>query len=204
MAEPRALVDFDLSVPETWASIPPVPDDSGWEREVAEELCDGQYNRAVLEYRLQCTHPDLMVERHNGLGVWVPSRNLPDIGGFLVIDARLGDEGHELRREEYRSLIDPDQRDWCTVFSRHIEEVELPAGPALVVREVLSQNQAPGSEEDEVVEEHTIYTVFPPGCTDALELMFWTPSLELGDEMAADAAATMETVSVALGDRGGE
>lgn len=41
-------------------------------------------------------------------------------------------------------------------------------------------------------------TVFPPGCTDALELTFVTFVLELGDALAADAAAILDTLRVTL------
>ncbi len=193
------MVDMDYLTPETWCLIPTVADDSGWERQVADQLCEGGDNRVLLESRLHRGHPMLISEPHQELGVWVPRRDVPEVVGVLLVDLVLGDEGHELRRDFYRGLIDPDPRTWCTVLSRHIEDVEVSAGPALLVREVIVQHQPPGSGEDEIVEEHAIYTVFPPGCTDALELMFWTSALEFGDYMVADAAAIVDTVTVTLG-----
>lgn len=43
-----------------------------------------------------------------------------------------------------------------------------------------------------------IYTVFPPGCRDALELTFATPVLHLGDALAADAASVVDTLRITL------
>lgn len=192
------MADFDYRVPETWCLIPVVPDDSGWERRVAELLCDGQENRALLEYRLNAAHPNLTVETHQDLGVWVPDRQVPEVAAVVLVDLVVDDDGLGLNRSYYRSLLEPDQRTWCTVFSRHIEEVELPVGPALLVREAIAQRESPSLGEPEMVEEHTIYTVFPTGCSQALELMFWTPSLELGPDLAEDAARIVATLTVSL------
>lgn len=197
---PFPMVDMDYLIPETWCLIPTVADESGWERRVADQLCEGENNRVLLESRLNRGHPLLISEPRQGLGVWVPRRDVPEVAGALLVDLVLGDTGHELSRGFYRSLIDPDQRTWCTVLSRTIEDIQVSAGPALLVREVIVQHQPLGSGEDEIVEEHAMYTVFPPGCIDALELMFWTPTLELGDDMAADAAAIVDTLTVTLGD----
>lgn len=202
MTRPLPMVDMDYSIPETWWLIPTVADDSRWEWRVAGRLCDGEENRALLGARLQRAHPKLVSEPSQELGVWVPNRDVPEVVGVLLVDLVLGDEGYEASRDFYRSVIDADRRTGCTVYSRTVEDVEVPAGPALLVREVLVQHQPPGSGEDEIVEERTIYAVFPPGCTDALELMFWTPSLELGDDMAADAAAIVDTLTVTVGEPG--
>jgi hypothetical protein len=202
VTRPLPMVDIDYSIPDTWCLIPNVPDDSRWEWRVAERMCDGQENRALLGARLHRAHPKLISEPRQELGVWVPDRKIPEVAGVLMVDLVLGDEGHEASRDYYRSRIDPDQRTGLTVFSRAVEDVELPAGPALLVRELVVQHQPPESGEDEIVEEYTSYTVFPPGCIDALELTFWTPSLELGDDMAADAAAIVDTLTVTRGDAG--
>lgn len=196
----RQMVDFDYAVPESWHTIPATPDTSGWERTVAGALCDGDENREVLEYRLRVAHPNLISDSHQHVAVWVPDRSVPEVAGVVFVDLVLPDPGRGLDREYYRGLIDPDQRTWCTVFSRTVEDVELPAGPALLVREVIAQREPVGSDEAEMAEEHTIYTVFPAGCSDALELMFWTPSLHLGADLAANAAAIMDTLSVVLED----
>ena len=48
------------------------------------------------------------------------------------------------------------------------------------------------------LQEKAIYTVFPPGCRDALELTFATPILHLGDALMADAASVVDTLRITL------
>lgn len=195
----RPAATFAHSLPEAWACMPDVGD----ERAVAEQLCDPERICAELAARLQQVRPELHVDEFARTAVWVPNRDSSDIGGTLQVGLMgpdAGDEGKESSREYFRSLIEPDQRTWCTVFSRSIDEVDIPAGPALLVREVITRHEPPESEREEIVTDSTIYIVFPPDSTDMLELTFKTPALELGDDMAAEAAWIVQTLEVTLGE----
>lgn len=194
----HSLGSYELSAPDTWASIPVVEGEPGWAQDAAALLCDGEAAQAVLATRLERTHHELIADPHLLLGVWVPDRAAPTVAGLMTVDWVLPDEGRALNRASYRALIDPDRRSGHTVFGRHIDEVEVPAGEALLVREVIARRDSSRFPWRKALQENVIYTVFPPGCSDALELTFVTFSLELGDTLAADAAAVLDTLRVTL------
>ena len=74
----------------------------------------------------------------------------------------------------------------------------LPAGPALLVQEVISRPDEGSFSARSTLQENVIYTVFPPGCREALELTFATPVLHLGDVLVADAASVVDTLRITL------
>jgi hypothetical protein len=189
---------YELSAPDTWASIPVVEGDPGWAQDAAALLCDGEAARAALAAQLERTHLELIADPHLLLGVWVPDRSIPDVAGLMTVDWVVPDEGRPLDRSYYRGLIDPDRRSGHTVFGRHVDEVEVPAGPALLVREVIARRDAHGFPWRKTLQENVIYTVFPPGCSDALELTFVAFALDRGEDLAADAAAVLDTLGVTL------
>ncbi len=128
-----------LSMPETWASIPAVGSDPDWTRDVAELLCDGTSAQVALAAKLAENHAALIEEPHLILGVWVPDRAIPDVAGLMFVDWVVPAEGLPVNRETYRALIDPDRRTDHVTFSRHVEELDIPAGEALLVREVIAR-----------------------------------------------------------------
>jgi hypothetical protein len=197
------LGSCELSTPDTWASIPVIEGDPGWAQKAAALLCDGepaQAAQAALAARLERTHPELITDLHLLLGVWVPDRSVPDLAGVMTVDWVLPDEGQLLDRRYYRSLIDPDRRRGHIVFSRQVDEVDVPAGPALLVREVIARRASPWLPWRRTLQENVIYTVFPPGCSDALELTFITFALDRGEDLTADAATMLETLRIVLGE----
>lgn len=198
MSALRTLSSYELSAPDTWASIPVAAADPGWAEEAAQLLCDGEQARATLVKVLERTHSELIADPHLLIALWVPDRSVPEVAGLMTVDWVVPDVGRHLDLRSYRSLLEPDQRSGHVVFGRHIDEVEVPAGDALLVREVIARH---GSEEfpwRQALQENVIYTVFPPHCSDALELTFVTFILELGDALAADAAAVLDTLRVSL------
>jgi hypothetical protein len=198
VSAPAPLGSYELCVPDTWASIPGIEEDSGWAQDVAALLCDGDSTQAALAVRLARTHPELIAEPHLLLGVWVPDRSAPDVAGLMTVDWVLPDEDRPLGRSYYRGLIEPDRRVGHTVFDRHVDEVDVPAGPALLVREVIARPDSRWFPWRKALQENVIYTVFPPGCSDALELTFVAFALEHGEELAADAVAVLDTLRVTL------
>ncbi|MGH3875106.1 MAG: hypothetical protein ACRDSR_27015 [Pseudonocardiaceae bacterium] len=194
------LGSYELSTPGTWASIPVTGGDPGWAQDVATLLCDGATAQDALATRLERTHPELIADSHLLLGIWVPDRSVPEVAGLMTVDWVLPDDGRPLDRAYYRSLIDPDRRRGHTVFGRHVDEVEVPAGPALLVREVIARRDSRWFPWRTALQENAVYTVFPPGCSDALELTFVTFVLDRGAELAADAVAVLDTVRVTVED----
>ncbi len=133
--------------------------------------------------------------------MWVHDRARPEVKGLMAVDWILPDEGRALTRDYYRSLIDPDRREGVIVVGRVVDEVNVPAGPALLVQEVIAR-RASRFPWRKIRQQNVIYTVFPPGCSDAIELTFSTPDADLGDQLTADAASAMDSFRVSLGDPG--
>ncbi len=163
-------------------------------------LCDGEDVRSALADRLEASHPLLVDGPHLTVAVWVPDRSVPDVAGLTTVGWTVPDGPQPLTRDYYRSLIDPDRPSRHPVLGRAVDDVEVPAGPALLVQEVISRPDESSVLARSTPQQNVIYTVFPPGCPNALELTFATPVLRLGDALAADAAAMVETLRVSLGE----
>jgi len=144
----------------------------------------------LLTRQLTVMHSALTEQPHLAVAVWVPDPETGELCGALAVDHLITDEVPVLTREYYRSKVEPDTRSYVEMFHREIEELDVPAGPALRVNEIVCRDEA------QVIEEFVIYTVFPPQCTDAVELTFSTPNLHLAELLAADAAAIAETLVV--------
>jgi hypothetical protein len=199
MSELRPLGDFDLVVPDTWL---PVPDEGrpGWTEVAAERLCDGRKARAKLARRLEGMHPALTANGHLMVQVWVPDRASAEVAGLLFVDGVAPAEKVRLDREYYRRLIEPDLRRNVRVFAHYVDGVELPAGSALLVSEIVAEPKPdrwlPLTKE---VREKLTYVVFPRGCSDALKLTF-TALEEFGEKLEIDAVSIMEALTVSLGE----
>ncbi len=198
MSNLRPLGSYELSAPDTWGLIPVSEGDPGWAQDTAMLLCDGQEPQDALAARLERIHPELIADPHLLLAVWVPDRAIPEVAGLMTVDWVMPDDGRPLDRASYRGLIDPDRRTGHQVFGRHVDEIEVPAGPALMVREIIARPDSRWYSWRKTLQENVIYTVFPPSCSDALELTFLTFAIDRGDELAVDAAAVLDTLRVTL------
>ncbi len=198
VVELRQLDDFELSAPDTWAPLPDEPQ-SGWDQDAAEQLCDGKGSRATLARRLQRLQRRLTDVPHLLAAVWVPDRASPKVAGLLYVD-RVSPAGRvRIDREWCRNLIEPDLRSGVRVFAHYVDDVDLPAGPGLLVSEIIAEPASRWFPWSKEVRENLTYIVLPPGCSDALMLRFSAVE-ELGERLEADAAATMATLTVSLGE----
>ncbi|MPZ66618.1 MAG: hypothetical protein GEU83_14275 [Pseudonocardiaceae bacterium] len=198
MGDLRPLGDFDLSAPDTWLPLPhegPL----GWTHIAAERLCDGGRTRAKLARRLERLQPTLTADPHLMVEVWVPDRASPRVAGLLFVDWVVPDGGLRIDREYYRGLIEPDRRSGVRVFAHYVDDVELPAGPAVLVSEIIAEPTSRWFPLRKDVREKLTYVVFPHGCSDALKLTF-TAAEEFGEKLEADATSVMNTLTVSLGE----
>lgn len=189
--------DFDLSLPRRWLWLPQesAPE---WAQEGAARLSGDPKRRDKLAQELEKVAPELTAGAHLMAGVWVPGATSPKVAGMVTVDRIVPPEGQRVDREHYRALIEPDHRKKVTVFGRYIDEVEVPAGPVLLVTEVVGQPRSRWRPWDKMIGQNSIFTVFPPGCSEALQLAFSTSVVELQDALQADAGATLETLTVTL------
>lgn len=196
VGELRPLGDLDLSAPDTWL---PLPDQGhpGWTQVAAERLCDGRPTRAKLARRLERLQPKLTADPHLMVGVWVPDRGSPKVAGLMFVDWVVPGKGLRVDREYVRDLIEADRRSGVVVFARYLDDIELPAGPALLVSEIIAEPTSAWFPWPKEVRENLTYVVFPPGCSDALQLTF-SALEEFGERLEADAASMVHTLSVSL------
>jgi hypothetical protein len=197
----RPIADFQLALRPTWAKVPVAPEASDWPLDVADRLCDEGPLRAVLASRLAGAHRDLLGdEPHVMAGVWVPDRAVPEALGILTVDWLVADPTSVVSRQDYRERIARSPRRDLTVLAQLVEDIDLPAGPAVRERERVSRSSGRRFSRRETVFETLIYTVFPPESTDALQLTFSTTALDRGDAMAEDGDAMLATLNVLLGE----
>ncbi len=186
-----------LNLPDTWAAVPNVAtNDRAWTGDVAATLCDGAQAQALVAAKLAEAHSEMISEAHVVVGVWVPDRVLPDIAGMFFLDWVVPtDDGLEVNRRTYRSLLDPDCRTDHVTYRRMLKELDVPAGPALLVHEVIAR---PLKSWKRMVQENITYTVFPRGCSDAVTLAFVSFAPEFGDVLAHDAEVGVNSLRLAL------
>jgi hypothetical protein len=196
----RPIADFQIAPPPTWAAIPAVPQEGDWPLAVADRLCDNAAAHKKLAIGLMAAHQDLIgPDPHVMVAVWVPDPTSGNAQGVLTVDWMLPDPGTVLDRAYYRQSITRTPRPHLTVLEQHIDDLDLPAGPSVRERERVSRSSGRRFSRRETVFETVIYTVFPPGSTDALQLTFSTDALDLGDAMAEDADAALATLDILLG-----
>ncbi len=197
----RPIVDFQIAPPPTWAAIPALPQEGDWPLAVADRLCDNAAAHKKLAIGLMTAHRNLIgPDPHVLVAVWVPDPSTGDGQGLLTVDWMLPDPGSALDRPYYRQSIARIRRPNLTVLHQRIDDIHVPAGPAVRERERVARSSGRLFSRREMVSETVIYTVFPPGSTDALQLTFSTDALDLADAMAADAEATVGTLTILLGE----
>lgn len=192
--------DFDLSIPRAWVALPQQAA-SGWAQHAAAELSTIPGRRDQVAERLERVQPELTSQHHLMVAVWAPQQASPELAGTLTVDRIVPPAGQRVDRDDYRLLIEPDHRRKVTVFARYIDDIDVPAGPALLVTEVLTQSTSRWRPWDKLAIKNLIYTVFPQGCSEALQLAFNTTHAGVLDEaLQLDADATIDTLTVSLGE----
>lgn len=193
----KVITGHDLGAPTTWGLLPlerldgsDGPATRRMIAAVAADLTTDAGAASRLEQELLRVQPALVAQGALAVAVWVPD---PIAGlplGHLVVELLVGDG---TTPEQYAASLDPRPRPGQSVLRFDVEQLSVPAGPAVVVDTV-------GAEARGEVEEVITYVVFPDGTTDAMSLTFATTALHLGGELAGDARAIADTLTVTLGD----
>lgn len=191
-AERFRLVDgIDLAAPDTWHPVPhPVPD--GWSAALAADLVQDEDTRLALQLQVGLLAEEISRVEHLAAGVWIPDPSNGVACGAVAVDLVVADAREDLTRDRLREAVRQADRPEIVTHLRTFEDLDLPAGPALLCREIV------GAVPNGEVEEHLIFTVFPPGASEALELTFVSSHLELGEQFEEDAAAIAENLQVRL------
>jgi hypothetical protein len=192
------LRSYELTIPDTWAALPVKAATPGWAPEVAASLCDGEQERADLAAALERSHANMVVNQPDSLWVWVPDRAVPDWSAMMTMTWISPDGTWCLDRETYRELIEDDDRVGVSCMERVIHDFDLPSGDGLVVREIVERRESDLTPWRKALQENVTYAVFPTGSSDALQFVFSTMALHLGDVLALEAAAIVESVQVTL------
>lgn len=194
-----SLRGFRIAASEAWVALPldaDAPD--GWPQPLADQLGlqeEAARNRFVSEAVLM--RPALVADPHLSVAVAVPEAASGAIAATMSLDLLTGDPEHPADLDSFYALVVPDTRPWLHVYEQVVERTEVPAGPALVVRETVARRRLPGLPR--YPEEHVVWTVFPPGCADALQLTLATDHLHLGDDLAVSARECAESLVALYG-----
>jgi len=184
--------NYHLDAPDTWIGVP-LPPPAGYADRLAHELAPTPDLASELVLHFKGVVAELTADQHLGVALWIADPDRPVACAALVVDFVVPDEGVEFSADSLfdiaRTSTAPDDTER---LSREVEKVDLPAGPAVVQREIIAA--LPGGE----VEERIKYTVFPPRATEALSLAFAGPHLHLGERLDAEARIIAESLMVGL------
>lgn len=189
---------YGISIPDTWAALPVTEGDPGWAQDAALRLCDGEQERADLATALERSHPDMVVNQPDAVWIWVPDREVPDWAGTMTMTWITPDGTWRLDRETYREFIRSDNRPGMSVVECVTDDIELPAGNGLLIREMVERRESTLMPWRKALQENVTYAVFPAGSSDALQFLFATMALHLGDVLADEAAAVVQSLRVTL------
>lgn len=189
---------YHVSVPGAWASVPVVTAESDWAKRAALRLCDGEQERAELAAALERSHSGMIANQPDALWVWVPDSTIPDWSGMMTMTWFTPEETWRLDRTAYRDFIESGDRPGMSAIEQVIEGVDLPAGDGLLVHEIVERTEQDQLPWQNALQENIIYAVFPAGSSDALQFVFSTMALHLGDVLAHEAAAVLDNLWVTL------
>lgn len=198
MTAATTITACDMNCPSGWAPIPasvPYPEgwDADWDAALAEELAPRKARR--LRKAVRRLQQQLTTEPQQMIGVWVREPDSGEITGHVTLNWLLPGPGEIVTRDYYRSLLEPDRRTGITVFARNIDDIDVPAGPALQIQEIVAP--APRG----AVEERLKYVVFPPDCDEAISVEFVLHGMQAADDFTFEehALASLATLTITIG-----
>jgi hypothetical protein len=194
---PRAIVDFRIGHPDDWVGLPlgGVTSLRDWADEAAGTVTETAAARRRASVQLHDMTVEMARETPIVAAAWVPDPQGGDVAAVMRA-VLIADDG-PVTLERYRALIEPDPRSGVKVLGeRDISELDLVAGRTLLVREQVARGRLFPQ-----VEEHLIYTVFPSGCDEAVDITFSSPYLALGPRLSEDAELMMGSLEIDVGDR---
>lgn len=195
----RPLAAWDIAAPPTWGGLPLVPLDDA-----------DPYAAQLVRAELEATAADLTTDveaqerllgeltriqptvAHEGLALlaaWVPDPIAGVIMGMMTAELMADAQGCPMA--QFRAELRPEPVDGGSVLRFDVDEVELPAGPALLI-------DALGSDEAGDVHASVRFVCYPPGASEAVILTFDTTALHLSEELVADAWAVARSMVLEL------
>ncbi|MGY4644813.1 hypothetical protein [Cellulomonas sp. URHB0016] len=188
----KVLADYTLGAPEDWGGWTP-GNGLAEADEVAELLADGDAARARVREAVLTFDKGLGDDRAVlNAAVWVPDRATGELGAFLRVD--LLELGGQTADEWLRTQRRPRRERGVKVFHWSTDLREMPAGQASVVVRTWAH------ERTKVVVADVVWTLFPDGSSQGLQLEFTAASPELADTVGHQSVTVVETVNVVLED----
>lgn len=182
-----------LDVPTTWHGVPVGADAApGWADAVVDEIGATGEDADALRHNLELVRERLRagVPLLNA-AVWIPEPRTAAVAGVmrlhLLVPAAPG-EAYSLEQRQ-AELAEPEPH--TEVARREQERTDLPIGPALVTRDLLTFSDGAGAQERIEV------AVVPQGCVEGLALEVLSQHLFLEDELLGDVLAMADRLQVA-------
>ncbi|MDM8084499.1 hypothetical protein QUV83_06975 [Cellulomonas cellasea] len=187
----QQIVGWKLGVSPTWGGWQPgeVPVDAD---AVAERLADGPAAQDRVRAAVQAVDAEMREAKAAllQLGVWVPDRSTGEVYGTMVLELRVDAPS----AADFLAAVRKPPRDRSVkVFHHDSAAAEVDAGPAVVV------TRAQADRKTRVVLNEIEWTVFPPGATDAVQIVFGTPVAEFAQALADESVDTVNRLTVTLG-----
>jgi len=183
---------YHLDAPGTWIGVP-LPPPVDFADRLAGELAPTPDLVPELVAHFKGVISEATADPHFGVALWIADRERPVAYALLVVDVVVPDADLPFDVETLYDIARTSSApDGIERLSRDVERVDLPAGPAVLQREIVAAE--PGGE----IEERIKYTVFPPKGAEALALAFAGPHLHLGERLEADARVIAESLQVGL------
>ncbi|MBO9556332.1 hypothetical protein [Cellulomonas sp.] len=188
------IVDWSMSLPTTWASWPP-HEGAVHAGRVADLLADSDDGRAAVARAVRELDAGLPDGPVLTAGLWVPDRASGQPLGTVVAEILVGvPEGPEPVETFAASVQQAPKRRGLKTFSYSASVADLPAGPT-AVREWQWADKSDG-----IVVCQSIWTLIPPGASEALQVTFTTRTPAMVDALAIDAWQAVQTLAVVLGE----
>jgi hypothetical protein len=193
--KPRTRIDeWDLGAPDGWYAMP-LEESPGWHSDLAESLVADPIRRELLAQQLKGMRAEVLEVRALwlGLAAWIPAPDESPVCAGLGAEVVVDSPGEVVDRDRLRKDLEEYPLRGMIQHQRTLVDVDLPAGPALLQHDVVSD------ERTGEIEERIIYHVFPPGADEGIRLTFVTPNLHLGERLAEEADRIAESLVVKLG-----
>ena len=170
---------------------------------IAERAADGAEAQAlvrhgVVSFDALCRQQGVFY----AAAVWVPDRSTGGCPALASLELLTGPTDRDASFEDALRLAQAGRSArGFTVFDRGVQEMDLPAGPAICEVTVLAEKRPRFARRGgaDPVESRVEITVFPPGCSDILRLQVVTRETDLLEALAEAARTMAESLTVDVG-----
>ncbi|MGN8244381.1 hypothetical protein ACTHAM_001284 [Cellulomonas soli] len=185
------IIGWSLGVTETWGGWAPGGGAAAADA-VAEKLADNPIARDRVRATVLAIDSGAAGLPGIGLqfGVWVPDRASGEVHANMAMELVVG----ATTAEDYLKMVRKPPRDrQYKVFHYDTAPAEVVVGPAVIV------TRARADRKTKLVTNEIEWTIFPPGSSEVIQMLFLTPVAAFAQAMADESVDMANRLSVTLG-----